>query len=141
VIVPRASSWLHRAWVSSRPESPDDFVLRVTKRIAERRRELGVTQDELAEGLGTATRNVQRMEAGQNLTLHTLARIAAVLGVSPDLFVHDPARRRYPVAPPPEVHVLSEGRTSFAKKHAPGAKIEPQPSKESSRSARKRTER
>lgn len=71
----------------SQSERPAEFVIRVTRRVAELRRALGMTQDQLAEGLGTATRNVQRMEAGQNLTLHTLARIAAVLGVPPELLV------------------------------------------------------
>ena len=68
-------------------ESPDAFVRRVTKRIAELRRDRGMTQEGLAEALCTATRNVQRIEAGQNLTLHTLARVAALLGVRPEELV------------------------------------------------------
>lgn len=40
--------------------------------------------DHLAERLGTATRNLQRIESGrQNLTLETIERIAAALGVDP----------------------------------------------------------
>jgi transcriptional regulator with XRE-family HTH domain len=94
-------------------ESPEEFVVRVTRRIATLRRELGVTQDELAERLGTATRNIQRMEAGQNLTLHTLARVAAVLEVAPELLVNDGPlrlpRRRYVIPSRAPGHSLSEG--------------------------------
>lgn len=42
-----------------------------------------MTQERLAEILETATRNVQRIEAGQNLGLATLERIAQALGVEP----------------------------------------------------------
>jgi transcriptional regulator with XRE-family HTH domain len=65
-------------------ERPEDFVRRVTRCIAALRQARGMTQDQLAEVLGTATRNVRRIEAGQNLTLYTLARVARVLGVRPD---------------------------------------------------------
>ncbi len=54
-----------------------------------------ITQEAMADllgTLGTATRNVQRIEAGQNVTLHTLARIAAVLGMSPEALVAGDAR-------------------------------------------------
>ena len=73
------------------PERPEDFVRRVARQIAEVRRSRGMTQDAFAEALSTATRNIRRIEAGQNLTLYTLARIAAVLGVKPrDLLPGDP---------------------------------------------------
>jgi HTH-type transcriptional regulator/antitoxin HipB len=72
-------------------------VARVAKRIAQRRRDAGMTQEDLADSLNTAVRNVQRMESGaQNLTLGTLARIAKALGVEPeDLIgpVGSPGRR------------------------------------------------
>jgi transcriptional regulator with XRE-family HTH domain len=98
-------------------ELPEDFVRRVTQRIAEVRRERGVTQDELAEALGTATRNLQRLEAGQNVTLHTLARVATALGVDPEVFVVRPvrARRRYGPTRPPTEHAVSEPRGSLAR--------------------------
>ena len=60
---------------------PDDLVARVARRLAEVRRERGITQEELAERLDTAERNVRRIEAGQNITLRTLSRIAVALGV------------------------------------------------------------
>jgi transcriptional regulator with XRE-family HTH domain len=81
-------------------EPPEAFVIRVTRRIAEIRRARGMTQEEVAVALRTATRNVQRIEAGQNLTLHTLARLAAVLGVRPEEIIDDRStserRRRTP---------------------------------------------
>ena len=44
-----------------------------------------MTQEQLAAALNTAARNVQRIEGGtQNLTLRTIARIAAALGVTPE---------------------------------------------------------
>ncbi len=76
-----------RGAVPIRP-APEDFVRRVTKRIAKVRKMRGMTQEDLAARLRTAVRNVQRIEAGQNLTLHTIARVAAALGVRPEeLFV------------------------------------------------------
>jgi transcriptional regulator with XRE-family HTH domain len=100
-------------------ERPDDFVRRVTRRIGEVRRARGITQDEVAEALGTATRAYQRMEAGQNLTLHTLARIAEVLGVRPADLVTDEVERAYrrEVA---RVHGIAErGRERPVKRRAP----------------------
>jgi transcriptional regulator with XRE-family HTH domain len=95
-------------------ERPEDFVLRVSRRIAEIRRSKGITQDQLAEVLHTATRNIQRLEAGQNLTLYTLARLAAALGVSAaDLVGTEPIRplqRRYASPGAAAVHAVSERR-------------------------------
>jgi transcriptional regulator with XRE-family HTH domain len=59
------------------------IVLVVAHRIAVIRRAQGLTQEDLAERLQTAPRNVQRIEAGQNLTLRTLERIARALDVEP----------------------------------------------------------
>lgn len=59
------------------------LIATVARRIAETRRQRGLTQEQLAEILGTATRNVQRIEAGQNLRLDTLERIAEALDVDP----------------------------------------------------------
>jgi transcriptional regulator with XRE-family HTH domain len=54
----------------------------VGRRIAELRRERGWTQEQLAERLGIQANNLQRIELGmQNLTLHTLVRVANGLGV------------------------------------------------------------
>jgi transcriptional regulator with XRE-family HTH domain len=62
---------------------PKRFVRSVTRRIAAVRRARGLTQEAAAERYGTALKNWQRMEAGQNLTLATLARVAQALGVPP----------------------------------------------------------
>jgi transcriptional regulator with XRE-family HTH domain len=78
--------------VAKRPD-PQAFVVRVTQRIAEVRREQGFTQTELADLLGTNLRNLQRIEAGQNLTLHTLARIAEALGTEPEELVWSSRKR------------------------------------------------
>ncbi len=56
--------------------TPDDLVRTVTRRIAEVRQSLGITQAEMAERLETALNNYKRIERGQNITIHTLARIA-----------------------------------------------------------------
>lgn len=66
-----------------RAEDPDRFVRRVTRRIAGLRRARGITQAQAADRLGVALKNWQRIEQGQNLTLHTLARVAAVLDCTP----------------------------------------------------------
>ena len=82
-----------------RPDDPDAAVRRVAQRIAEVRREKGLTQDQLAESLQCATKNVQRIEYGQNVTIKTLTRIANALGVAvTDLVPPPSARRRSPPA-------------------------------------------
>lgn len=59
----------------------DKFVRDVVGRLADVRRERGITQEALAAKLEIAPRNLQRIEAGQNLTLKTLWRIGRALGV------------------------------------------------------------
>lgn len=67
--------------------------MQVARRIAELRSSLGVTQEELASRLGIALKNLQRIEAGQNLTLRSIERIARALGIEAiDLFAR-PVRR------------------------------------------------
>lgn len=71
-----------------------DLQARVAKRIAHVRRIAGATQEDLAGRLGIALKNLQRLESGkQNLTLQTIARVAAALGVEPEeLLVDAPSR-------------------------------------------------
>jgi transcriptional regulator with XRE-family HTH domain len=90
-------------------------VLRVARRVAELRRAKGLTQDQLAEALGTATRNVQRIEAGQNLTLFTIARIAAVLGVEPEGLVAGAMDRSYGTTGAARVSAVAERAVTRAK--------------------------
>jgi transcriptional regulator with XRE-family HTH domain len=77
-----------------RPDSPSAAVRRVANRIAELRREKGITQDEMAERLRCATKNYQRIEYGQNVTIKMLTRIANFLGVTVTDLVPPPPRRR-----------------------------------------------
>lgn len=61
------------------------FLMRVARRIASERRAAKMTQEELANRLGIAVRNLQRVEGGhQNLTLLTVAKIASAIGVRPE---------------------------------------------------------
>ncbi len=56
----------------------------MAQRIRALRVARGLTQDAVAEALGIASKNVQRLEAGrQNLTLKTLSHVADVLDVEP----------------------------------------------------------
>ena len=76
------------------PDRPEAALKRVAKRIAEIRQAKGITQDEMAEKLGCATRNYQRIEYGQNVTIKTLVRIANLLGVTVTDLVPPPEPRR-----------------------------------------------
>ena len=87
---------------------PDDAILRaVGARVAELRRERGMTQDVFAQRLQVSTKYIQRLEQGsENLTLRTLARVAAELGISPLVLMLPPlsdrrARVGRPSAKPP----------------------------------------
>jgi len=63
---------------------PPELVAFVGRRIKALRLARGLTQDAVAEALGIASKNVQRLEAGrQNLTLKTLSHVADVLDVEP----------------------------------------------------------
>ncbi len=67
-----------------RRPAPPEIIAFVAKRIKALRGARGLTQDAVAEALGIASKNVQRLEAGrQNLTLETLAKVADVLDVEP----------------------------------------------------------
>jgi transcriptional regulator with XRE-family HTH domain len=82
-----------------RQASPD-LVQTVGQRIKALRQARGLTQDAVAEALGIASKNVQRLEAGrQNLTLKTLAHIADVLDVEP----YELLRSGAVVTPSPDV--------------------------------------
>lgn len=64
--------------------NPAEFQKQVGRRIAQLRRDAGLTQAKLAELLGMAVPNVQRIERGaQNITVQTVARLAAALHVEP----------------------------------------------------------
>jgi transcriptional regulator with XRE-family HTH domain len=61
-------------------EKPDAFVRHVTSRLRALRKANGFTGEQLAERLGIAVQNLRRIEAGQNITLKTLSRMASALG-------------------------------------------------------------
>lgn len=69
-------------------EDPDHLTLNVGRRVLELRRSAGMTQAAFAEAMAASVQYVSRIERGQeNLTLHTMARIANILGVrTVDLF-------------------------------------------------------
>lgn len=77
---------------------PDDAILRaVGARVAELRRERGMTQDALAQRLEVSTKYLQRLEHGtENLTLRTLARMASEFRISPLLLLLPPLTERKP---------------------------------------------
>jgi transcriptional regulator with XRE-family HTH domain len=60
--------------------------LAIARAVVERRRELGISQEELAQKLGTSQAQVWRLESGQgNPTMSTLERLGEVLGLSPEI--------------------------------------------------------
>jgi transcriptional regulator with XRE-family HTH domain len=63
--------------------SPQAIIEDVGRRIADVRRHLCLTQEQAAERLGISLRHMKRLEAGHNMTLFTLARVAFALDVAP----------------------------------------------------------
>ena len=83
-------------------DSPAAAVRRVARRIADVRRErAGLTQEEMADRLGCALKNYQRIESrdGQNVTIKTLTRIANILGVPVSDLVPPPVARKRKARP------------------------------------------
>jgi transcriptional regulator with XRE-family HTH domain len=63
-------------------EDPDEVISRIGRKIAEIRREKGLTQRKLAEHLGVAVTWVSQIETkGSNLEVRTIVKIAGALGV------------------------------------------------------------
>lgn len=64
--------------------APDDAVRQIGRRIAELRRRVGLTQGDLAKKLRVTIPWISRVErVGENLTVRSLVRIAAAIGVEP----------------------------------------------------------
>lgn len=79
-------------------QHPDVFIASVIRSLRVFRKEQRITAEQLAERLDTALQNVRRIEAGQNITLRTLARIAEALGAEVEIrLVVNP---RGPTTPP-----------------------------------------
>jgi transcriptional regulator with XRE-family HTH domain len=69
-----------------RPADPARVIKDLGRRIAELRRERGLTQEQFAENLGVSAGYVRRLESGVNLTMRSLVGIANALKVpNPDL--------------------------------------------------------
>jgi transcriptional regulator with XRE-family HTH domain len=60
---------------------PQRVCKNVGRRIAELRKERGLTQERFSVLLGTSFQWVSQLEAGRNVTLHSLAHIANALRV------------------------------------------------------------
>ena len=75
--------------MAAQSDPGDDLVRAVGRRIVEIRRSAGLTQERAAEFLGISVRAYAYLESGrENLTLRTMASVAAVLGVqAADLLV------------------------------------------------------
>ena len=70
---------------------PDAFRTKVARSLAVERMMKQVSQDELAEELGTSKSSISRIESGrQNLTLDYVSDIAHALGKEPVLELRDP---------------------------------------------------
>ena len=67
-----------------RPYDPERVCQNVGRRIAELRKERGLTQEQFSVLLGTSFQWVTQLEAGRNVTLHSLAGIANALHVTLD---------------------------------------------------------
>lgn len=66
----------------------------VGRRVAEIREAQGLTQQECAELLGMPLKNLQRIEAGANLTLSTLVRLANGLKVPVRALFEEPSTKQ-----------------------------------------------
>lgn len=72
-----------------------DLLASVAQQIKRLRAARGLTQEAMAESLGIALKNVQRLEAGrQNLTLATIQNVADVLDVDPQQLLAPPSPSR-----------------------------------------------
>ena len=82
-------------------ESTYDYV-RLGRRIQARRKEIGLTQEELAEKINCSITHISRLESGSPPGLDTLIRLSYLLGYSLDEMVG-----LYP-SPSPYVHEICD---------------------------------
>lgn len=72
---------------NSEGRSPNPIDLHVGTRIRSRRKALGMSQEQLAEGLGLTFQQVQKYERGANrISASKMYEAAKVLGVTPAFF-------------------------------------------------------
>ena len=80
---------------------PDRLVRDIGRRVAELRRDRGLTQQALASKLRATMQWVQQIEYGANLTVHSLARVANALDIQLEALL---------VPPSPSSYVVRQGR-------------------------------
>lgn len=73
---------------------PEQVVRDVGRRIAEVRRERGMTQIALADRLRYSVQHVSQLENGTNVTMHTLALVANALDARLEDLVSPPREER-----------------------------------------------
>jgi transcriptional regulator with XRE-family HTH domain len=78
---------------------PADASLQLRRILAEnvrrRRLEIGLTQEAAAQEMRVATRHLQKLEAAElNITIETLGRVAAALGVAVAALLSEPDLRK-----------------------------------------------
>ena len=106
----------------------DEFVARVGRRLGALRAERGLKQQQVADRLEGALKNLQRIEGGrQNLTLRTIFRVTRALGVAPEAAVVEGALGEFlkvepgaiksasPLAPRPVPVFRIEAAAGFAR--------------------------
>ena len=94
----------------------DKLAKRIGKRIADRRKVLGWTQEQLAERVRVDAETISRFERGVNLpSLPTLERLAAALRVEPgDLLTRaEPEKLKESAAISTLISELSDGDRTF----------------------------
>ena len=70
------------------PRVASDAAAHIGRAVAERRRQLAMTQDELAAGSGIDSSNIRAYENGRAMpSLHSLVRIAEALNVDPGALI------------------------------------------------------
>lgn len=90
--------------------NPDSLVRDIGRRVAELRRERGLTQQALASKLRATMQWVQQIEYGANLTIHSLARVANALDIDLEALL---------VPPRPSSYVMRPGRPPGATEGKP----------------------
>jgi transcriptional regulator with XRE-family HTH domain len=101
---------------------PDNLVRAIGRRVAELRREQGLTQQALAGKLRATMQWVQQIEYGANLTVHSLARVANALNVQLEALLVPPNLSSYvrrPGRPPSNLPVALEERVAATNTDAP----------------------
>lgn len=78
---------------------PDRLVRDIGRRVAELRRERGLTQQALASKLRATMQWVQQIEYGANLTVHSLARVANALDIELEALLAPPNPSSYVIRP------------------------------------------